>query len=268
MRVSSVAAVPLVATIVHTIRTLGHGTLAAEEFVALVHNAGVEAVVDIRRFPGSRRNPHFASEEMAAWLPEHGVDYRWLSSLGGRRKPAPDSPNVGLRNEQFRAYADYMASDEFAVGVAELSVLARACRVAVMCAESVWWRCHRRLLADHLVLVEQMRVEHLFHDGRLVEHAPTPEARRVDARVVYDVGIQRPCRRAVSTPISPATPSDLEFRAVTMQRGRRRRVRGAAAKKDHEVIPGDREREEDVGGTHAAGKLARCGEGRVVRGRL
>lgn len=181
-----------IATIVHAIRTLGHGTLAAEEFVAVAHNAGVEAVADVRRFPGSRRNPHFASEEMATWLPEHGVDYRWLSSLGGRRKPAPDSPNVGLRNEQFRAYADYMMSDKFAVGVAELSALARVRRVAVLCAESVWWRCHRRLLADHLVLVEQMRVEHLFHDGRLVEHAPTPEARRVEDHLVYDVGTRRP----------------------------------------------------------------------------
>ncbi len=176
----------------HTVRTLGHGTLTADEFVAVLHNAGVEAVVDVRRFPGSRRNPHFASAEMATWLAEHGVDYRWLSSLGGRRKPAADSPNVGLRNEQFRAYADHMISDEFAEGVAELSAMAGARRMAVMCAESVWWRCHRRLLADHLVLVEQMRVEHLFRDGRLVEHAPTPEARRIDGHVVYDVGTQRP----------------------------------------------------------------------------
>lgn len=175
-----------------TIRTLGHGTLAVEEFGAVARNAGLEVVVDVRRFPGSRRYPHFASEEMAAWLLEFGVGYRWLSSLGGRRKPAPDSPNVGLRNEQFRAYADHMISDEFAEGVAELSALAGARTVAVMCAESVWWRCHRRLLADHLVLVEQIRVEHLFHDGRLVEHTPTPEARLLDGHVVYDVDTQRP----------------------------------------------------------------------------
>jgi uncharacterized protein (DUF488 family) len=173
---------------VHTIRTLGHGTLAADEFTVVALDAGVEAVVDVRRFPGSRRNPHFARDEMAKWLPEHGVDYRWLSSLGGRRQPAPDSPNLALRNEQFRAYADYMMSTEFAEGVAELSDLARARRVAVMCAESVWWRCHRRLLADHLVLVEEIPVEHLFHDGRLVAHAPTPEVRRVDGHIVYDGG--------------------------------------------------------------------------------
>jgi uncharacterized protein (DUF488 family) len=172
---------------VQTIRTLGHGTLSKDEFLAVVSDAGLEVVADIRRFPGSRRNPHFASEEMAVWLPERGVDYRWLSALGGRRTPTSQSPNVALRNEQFRSYADYMTSNEFAEGVVDLCALAQHRRVAAMCAETVWWRCHRRLLADHLVLVEQIRVEHLFHDGRLVEHAPTPEARLLDGRVVYDV---------------------------------------------------------------------------------
>jgi uncharacterized protein (DUF488 family) len=171
----------------HTIRSLGHGTLSADEFAELVRRAGVEVVVDIRRFPGSRRNPHFASDEMAGWLSERGLDYRWLAALGGRRKPTPDSPNVGLRNDQFRAYADYMASDEFAQGVGDLSALAERRPVAVMCAESVWWRCHRRLLADHLVLVSMVRVEHLFHDGHLAEHTPTPQARRADRHVVYDI---------------------------------------------------------------------------------
>ena len=169
-----------------SIRTVGHGTLAANEFVDLIRDAEIEVVVDVRRFPGSRRNPHFESHAMARWLSEGGIDYQWLASLGGRRKPALDSPNVGLRNEQFRAYADYMASDEFAAGVHDLSVLAETRPVAIMCAESMWWHCHRRLLADHLVLVSQARVEHLFHDGRLVEHAPTPEARRADGHVVYD----------------------------------------------------------------------------------
>lgn len=155
------------------------------DFLAVVRDADLEAIVDIRRFPGSRKNPQFGGEEMARWLPEHGVDYRWLSSLGGRRKPAPDSPNIGLHNEQFRAYADYMVSDEFVEGIGELSDLAQRRRLAVMCAESVWWRCHRRLLADHLVLIEEMPVDHLFHDGRLVAHVPTPEARRVDDHLVY-----------------------------------------------------------------------------------
>ena len=168
-----------------TIRTLGHGTLAESEFLAIVREAGLEAIVDVRRFPGSRRNPQYSVEDMAKWLPEHGVGYRWLASLGGRRKASPDSPNLGLRNEQFRAYADHMTSNEFSAGIAELCALAEVRRLAVVCAESVWWRCHRRLLADHLVLIEETRVEHLFHDGRLVEHVPTPEARRVDDHLVY-----------------------------------------------------------------------------------
>jgi len=169
-----------------TIRTVGHGTLSADAFVGVVHDVGVEVVVDVRRFPGSKRHPHFSTESMAAWLPENGLDYRWLAALGGRRKVAADSPNVGLRNVQFRAYADHMTSDEFADGLAQLTAIARNRSVAVMCAESLWWRCHRRLLADHLVLVEQIRVEHLFHNGRLAEHAPTPGARAYNGCVLYD----------------------------------------------------------------------------------
>ena len=127
---------------------------------------------------------------MAAWLGEQGVGYQWLPALGGRRKARSGSPNTGLRNEQFRGYADHMSSDEFAGGVEDLLDLAGAYVAAVMCAESVWWRCHRRLLADHLVLIEETPVEHLFHDGRLVGHDPTPEARRVGRTVIYDVGTQ------------------------------------------------------------------------------
>ncbi len=169
------------------VRTVGHGTLDAGAFAELVRGAGVEVIVDVRRYPGSRRLPQFGSDAMHAWLATARVDYRWLEALGGRRTPAPDSPNIGLRNPQFRGYADHMAGPEFAAGVAELRERAKDRPAAVMCAESVWWRCHRRLLADHLVLVEAIRVEHLFHDGRLVEHTPTAEARRVDDHVVYDL---------------------------------------------------------------------------------
>lgn len=177
---------------VTTIRTLGHGTAEADELGELLRGAGVTELVDVRRFPGSRRHPQFSSDAMATWLPEHGVGYRHLESLGGRRKLGPDSPNIGLRNEQFRAYADHMATDEFRAGVAELLDIAAGESVAVMCSESVWWRCHRRLLADHLVLVEGVVVEHLFHDARLNEHEPTAEARRAGDHVVYDVGVAPP----------------------------------------------------------------------------
>ena len=177
------------------VRTVGHGTLAADDFAALLTAAGVGSVVDVRRYPGSRRHPQFGRPAMEAWLPDHGLGYRWLPALGGRRTPAPDSPNTALRNDQFRGYADHMASEEFATGVEELLGVAAgapvAGSVAVMCAEAVWWRCHRRLLADHLVAVRGVAVRHLFHDGRLADHRPSPEARVVDDRLVYDVGMQQ-----------------------------------------------------------------------------
>lgn len=174
------------------IRTFGHGTASADEIVALLRGAGIGTVVDVRRYPGSRRHPHVSREAIEGWLPEAGIGYRWLEALGGRRRPTPGSPNIGLRNEQFRAYADHMASPEFATGIDELLDLATGGEgdTVVMCSESVWWRCHRRLLADHLVLVEEVLVAHLFHDGRLTPHAPTPEARLDGDKVVYDVGIQ------------------------------------------------------------------------------
>ncbi len=175
-----------------TIRTVGHGTADADELGELLRGAGVTELVDVRRFPGSRRHPHFSSEAMAAWLPEHGIAYQHLESLGGRRTLGPDSPHIGLRNEQFRAYADHMETDEFVTGVAELLDIATDESVAVMCSESVWWHCHRQLLADHLVLVHDVVVEHLFHDGRLTRHEPMKEARREGDHVVYDVGVAPP----------------------------------------------------------------------------
>lgn len=145
-------------------------------------------IVDVRRYPGSRRHPHFGAS-MPAWLADAGLAYHWLPALGGRRRPAPGSPNTGLRNEQFRGYADHMTSEEFATGITGLLALAADWpegAAAVMCAEAVPWRCHRSLLADHLTLVEGTTVEHLFHDGRLRGHTPTAGARRtLTGRLVY-----------------------------------------------------------------------------------
>jgi uncharacterized protein (DUF488 family) len=165
------------------LRTVGHGTLDAADFLALVRGAGIATIADVRRYPGSRRYPHFARDAMAAWLPEGGVAYRWMPALGGRRRPDAASPHVALRNAQFRAYADHMETPEFTSALAELLTIPD---VAVMCSESLWWRCHRRLIADHVTLVEGGAVEHLFHDGRLAPHPPTPGARREGARVLYD----------------------------------------------------------------------------------
>ena len=136
---------------------------------------------------------------MRRWLPEEGVAYQWMPALGGRRKASPGSPNVALRNSQFRAYADHMSSKEFGTGVGELLGLASTVQVAAMCSEAVWWRCHRRLLADHLVLITGLRVQHLFHDGRLAEHPVTPGARGADDHVLYD-----------SVPASPSGSQGVE----------------------------------------------------------
>jgi uncharacterized protein (DUF488 family) len=174
------------------IRTVGHGTLPAADFVDLVRTSGVGLIVDVRSYPGSRRQPHFAREQMSVWLPEAGIAYEWERPLGGRRAPIEGSPNVALRVDAFRGYADHMATDEFAAGVGRLLALAADRPAAVMCAESLWWRCHRRLLADALVLLRGVQVEHLFHDGRLAPHRPSPEARVDTGRLVYDLGTPSP----------------------------------------------------------------------------
>lgn len=167
------------------ISTVGHGAASADELGDLLAGTGIEVVVDVRRYPGSRRHPQFNQGELSRWLGERGIGYLWLEGLGGRRRVSADSENTGLRNHQFQGYADHMASQEFRAAVRDLVELASSSSVAVMCAESLWWRCHRRLLADYLVLVEGASVEHLTHQGALVSHAETPGARREGERVVY-----------------------------------------------------------------------------------
>ncbi len=172
--------------------TVGHGTLEAAPFVELVRGAGVGLVVDVRAYPGSRRVPHFARAALEEWLPAAGVDYRWEPRLGGRRRGVPGSKHVALTQAAFRAYADHMESDEFRFGLAGVLDDATSARAAVMCSESVWWRCHRRLIADNLVLLQGAGVEHLFHDGRLQAHVPMPAARVDGDHLVYDVGARTP----------------------------------------------------------------------------
>jgi uncharacterized protein (DUF488 family) len=167
--------------------TFGHGTAAQEEIAGLLRSAGVELVVDVRTAPGSRRNPHVSRAELERWLPEHGIGYRWDKRLGGFRRPPPDSPDVFWREEMFRGYAAHMRTPEFVSAVDEL--LREDRDQAVMCSESVWWRCHRRMVADFLVLARDVPADHLMHDGRLVRHEPTPGARmREDGLLVYDGG--------------------------------------------------------------------------------
>lgn len=166
---------------------MGHGTLEADAFERLLRDAAVEQLVDIRSFPGSRRNPQFGRDVLAKSIPAAGIGYRWQRELGGRRRVMSDSRHVALRNDAFRAYADHMESTDFLDGVDELIERSRAAPTIVMCSESVWWRCHRRLLADHLTLVRECEVEHLMHDGRLTVHPPTEGVRAVDGALVYDV---------------------------------------------------------------------------------
>lgn len=172
---------------------MGHGTLAATELARLLRGAGVEMVVDVRTAPGSRRHPQFARDALADWLPEAGIAYRWLSDLGGFRKPLARSSNPALQNPSFRGYADYMATPPFQQALAELLGLSGEAAVSVMCAEALWWRCHRRLIADAVVLEAGGTVEHLRHDGRLEAHRLTQGVRAGEAGLpVYDVGVDRP----------------------------------------------------------------------------
>jgi uncharacterized protein (DUF488 family) len=172
--------------------TVGHGTLSAGAFADLVTGAGLSLLVDVRSYPGSRRHPQFGRVEMARWLPEAGVEYRWDKRLGGRRRTRPDSPHVALRHPAFRGYADHMGSAEFAGALDDVLAAAARRTTAVMCAETLWWRCHRRLLADATELTRGVGVRHLLHDGRLEPHVVTEGARLEGGYVVYDVGGERP----------------------------------------------------------------------------
>jgi uncharacterized protein (DUF488 family) len=169
--------------------TVGHGTASREELAGLLHEAGVEYVVDVRSAPGSRRFPQFRRAELEMWLPAAGIGYRWEPGLGGFRKPAPGSPHVGLRHPSFRAYADYMATDPFRQALARVVGQASRQVTAVMCAETLWWRCHRRLIADAATILSGAEVWHIGHDGRLSAHQLTPGVRRGPAgTLIYDGG--------------------------------------------------------------------------------
>jgi uncharacterized protein (DUF488 family) len=143
-----------------TIYTVGHSTRSAEELLALLREADVALVADVRRYPTSRRYLQFNRGALVEWLGRAGLEYAHLVDLGGRRVPAPDSPNGGWHERAFRGYADYMESADFQKALADLEAGARKRPTAIMCAEAVWWRCHRRLIADALV-VRGWRVEHL-----------------------------------------------------------------------------------------------------------
>ncbi len=172
--------------------TFGHGTASADRIAGLLQSAGVTMLTDVRTAPGSRRNPHVARAELERWLPGHGIGYRWEKRLGGFRLPAPDSPDVTWREPAFRGYAGHMRQPDFLAAIDEVLGQAATQQLAVMCSESTWWRCHRRLIADFVEIARGAGVRHLMHDGRLEPHRRSPGARlREDGLLVYDGGQQQ-----------------------------------------------------------------------------
>ncbi len=168
--------------------TVGHGTLDRAGLGELLRAAGVAGLVDVRRFPGSRRNLDVARDVLPSWLPDEGVSYRWDERLGGRRRipPGEEPRDTWWRVEAFRAYSAWTRTPEFGEALTELLDDAAARTVVIMCSESVWWRCHRRVISDVAVLARGVEVRHLMHDGRLVDHVPAEGARLDRDGVVWD----------------------------------------------------------------------------------
>ena len=203
--------------------TIGHSTRTLEEFLALLAAYRIEAVADVRRFPGSRRWPQFARDALAASLPAHGIGYQWFPQLGGRRRTRPDSPNTAWRNAAFRGYADHLASAEFAEGLAALLAFAARQRTAIMCAEAVWWRCHRSIIAD---VLKQRGVEviHILDPQHSVAH-PYTSAAHIEHGVLSYVAAQAPLplnAAGSGTPPAPAAAGSSSPRAATRARSPRR----------------------------------------------
>ena len=165
--------------------TVGHSTRSLGDFLELLRAHRIEAIADVRRWPASRRHPHFAGEALAGSLPHAGVQYRHFADRGGRRRPSEGSPHIGWENPSFRAYADHMSTSEFADALAALVALASSSRTAVMCAEAQWWRCHRRLVADAL-LIRQVEVRHIMSPRTAAAHVLTPFARIEGLLLSYD----------------------------------------------------------------------------------
>jgi uncharacterized protein (DUF488 family) len=172
--------------LVPTIFTIGHSNHPLDRFLELLQRHGIEELADIRRFPGSRKHPHFNREQLQDALQRQGVGYCWIEALGGRRKSlsTAKSENLGWRNASFRNYADYMGTEEFRQGVETLIQAPSQGRTAMMCAEGLWWQCHRRLVSDYLT-TQGVAVEHIMPNGQLKPHVLTPGAVVAEGRITY-----------------------------------------------------------------------------------
>ena len=170
-----------------TIYTIGHSTRELADFSRVLQAHQIQILEDIRAFPASRRYPHFNRDNLELWLPQIGREYVWEKDLGGRRKqqmPRDRSPNVALRNESFRNYADYMLTPTFESAVQRLVQRAERAKTAIMCAESVYFRCHRMLVSDYLVS-RGHSVLHILNEKPPTQHVMTKDARIIDGRLVY-----------------------------------------------------------------------------------
>ena len=167
--------------------SVGHGTRPIEGLIAVLADAGIRTLADIRTFPGSRRHPQYGQAPLRDSLAAAGIEYVHLRGLGGRRDPLPHSPHTALRVAAFRGYADHMASAEFAHDLEILEATARERATAFMCAETLWWRCHRRMLSD-LLTVRGWEVEHLLGPGKAEPHRLWDVARPTEGHLVYDGG--------------------------------------------------------------------------------
>jgi uncharacterized protein (DUF488 family) len=171
-----------------TIYTVGHSTHPIERFLELLGEHRIATLADVRSYPSSRRWPHFNQEPLAAALSRAGVEYRWLKRLGGRRhSKRADSPHVAWTVTAFRSYADYTESADFAEGLDELIAIAAAARTVIMCSEGLWWRCHRRIISDQMI-VRGWEIEDIMPDGKLTAHRLPDFASVVDGRILYDGG--------------------------------------------------------------------------------
>jgi uncharacterized protein (DUF488 family) len=175
--------------------TVGHSTRSLENFISLLRHYGVEAIADVRRFPGSRRMPQFGEQALGRGLMEAGLAYRWIPELGGRRRPRPDTPNTAWRNASFRGYADHLATKEFEQGLEKVAELAASRRTALMCAELLWWRCHRALVSDVLTF-SGVSVWHIQDEKHLISHPYTSAARVAGDRLIYEEGRGKPLNKA------------------------------------------------------------------------
>jgi uncharacterized protein (DUF488 family) len=168
-----------------TIWTIGHSTRASADFIQILKAHQIGTLVDVRSFPGSRRHPQFNSEELSESLAGEEIVYHHLPALGGRRRPRPDSKNTAWRNASFRAYADHMETVEFKQGIEILREIGNENRTAVMCAEALWWRCHRSLIADYLKALGATII-HVRDEKQTEEHPFTSAAQIVRGRLSYE----------------------------------------------------------------------------------